>query len=142
MSENNNASKVIPQNTKAMGFFDWLSNTFSKPYLIFILWWIIINLDLVLILLGKYDIWLHIKTEYGGILKTKIDISFKENNIYSNIWYIVLYNFLLPLLGTIISVIGLTPLINAVRLCAVYIENRYIEISSNMQNKSIKKTKD
>jgi hypothetical protein len=141
MSENNNASKVIPQNTKSIGFFDWLSNTFSKPYLIFILWWIVINLDLVLILLGKYNIWLQIKTEYGGILKTKIGISFNENNIYSNIWYIVLYNFLLPLFGTLITVIVLTPLINTVRICAVFIENTYREISSHMQKKSIKKQK-
>lgn len=137
MSENNDVSKEIPQNTKSIGFFDWLSNTFSKLYLIFILWWIVINLDLVLILLGKYNIWLQIKNEYGGILKTKIGINFSENYIY----YIVVYNFILPLLGTIITVIGLTPLINAVRLCAVYIENRYIEISSHMQKKSIKKQK-
>lgn len=137
MNENNNVSEVSPQNTKSIGFFDWLSNTFSKPYLIFILWWIVINLDLVLILLGKYNIWLQIKTEYGGILKTKIGINFSKNYID----YIVVYNFILPLLGTIITVIGLTTLINAVRLCAVYIENRYIERSSHMQKKSITKQK-
>lgn len=134
MNENNNTSEV---NTKSIGFFDWLSNTFSKPYLLFILWWIVINLDLVLILLGKYNIWLQIKTEYGGILKTKIGINFSENYIY----YIVVYNFILPLLGTIIAVIVLTPFINVARLCAVYIENRYIEISSHMQKKSITKQK-
>lgn len=90
---------------------------FSKPYLVFFFWWLVINLDFVLILIGKEHILSSLIARYGYTIRTAIG-SIIGSMVHINtspllyICSILLYHMIIPLLLTAVTVLGMSWLMN------------------------------
>lgn len=99
-----------PQETKNNTHVNTFFSIFSKPYLLFFLFWCIFNIDVVLILLGKQEILYALKIHYniqynplGGSVFPFLSID--------TLWYwlyLLTWDFALPLLMTFISIFGIS----------------------------------
>ena len=103
--ENNNTAEP-KKNTNINTFF----SIFSKPYLLFFLFWCIFNIDVVLILLGKQEILNALKIYYkiqnnplGGSV-----FSFLGIDKLGYFFYLLMWDLVLPLLMTFISIFGIS----------------------------------
>jgi hypothetical protein len=128
MSENNNK----PEN-----FVQWMNINFSKPYLIFVLWWIIINLDFVLILIGKTHIWSEINDKYN-MFKTVLDINPKANTLNA-LWYFILYSIISPLVGTFITIVGISSIMNSFKILSNWVDDIFKHWNDNNVQKRLLK---
>jgi hypothetical protein len=112
-------------------FMNWLSETFSKAFLVFFVWLVIINLDFILILTGNGTIATDLKSG-SYILSTGLG---ENAPVGKYICHFLSYRFFLPILTTFLTISLLSLIMNYLNVLNFLITSRFAEWKTKKADK-------